>query len=86
MSDNLLVIREPIWKNKSIGINTLFTKKDFIRVRIDYTLKNGKRLYPDDYVISGEKLKKYPEDIVNGVRLRIVPISDLDLESEKTLF
>jgi len=54
-----------------------------VDLEITYTDKTGQRLYPHIYTISREKLSKCPVQIIKGyVRLRMVPIADLEIKRE----
>lgn len=73
-----LQIRSPIWKTNSIGIATYKVGNLGIDVEVTYTDKEGKRLWPDVYHISREKIIEYPiKRIDSHVSVYIVPIEDL---------
>jgi len=76
----LFSIREPIWKTRSVGLNQreLYDEK-IIFVDILYKNKEGKRIYPNRLTMESEKVRSYPTQIVKGVVLHIIPISDFEL-------
>lgn len=73
-------IRTPIWKTRSIGVAEYhFSFNNIIEIEITYKNKQGEKIYPDIYVLSWDKASQYPIQIVKGTRLRIIPISDLEI-------
>ena len=74
-------ISEPIWKNKSIGLNIEDVPLgERIKVSISYKTKDGKVLYPGDYIINVENIRNnnYPIQKIRGnTNVHIVPIEDL---------
>lgn len=77
-------IREPLWKNRSIGVAEYRMSEPTIKIEIIYKEKSGKRLYPGVYTISREKAMTYPiQTLPSGTILRIIPISDLERVEEK---
>ena len=76
---NKYTIATPIWdggkKERAIGI------ADFrlpCLVNISYKDKHGNLVYPNKYVVTKEKAKNYPIKILGPVKLRIIPISELN--------
>lgn len=69
------VIKEPIWKTRSIGLDREKIEKNST-VEITYKDKKGERLYPWIYEIP-EVIDHYPTQIVKGHVLYIIPIIDL---------
>ncbi len=74
-------IVEPIWKSpRSIGLNV----KDIplgekIEVSISYKNKNGKLLYPGNWIVSADLVRTYPtKSVRSGIKVHIVPITDLN--------
>ena len=74
-------IVEPIWKNpRSVGLNV----KDIplgekIEVSISYKNKNGRLLYPNNWIVSADMVRVYPSKSVrSGIKVHIVPIADLN--------
>jgi len=74
-----LTIREPIWKNRSIGIASYRANSD-LRINISYRDKKGKRLFPDTYFIKKDQIIKYPIQKYKGIKLYIIPIEDLQID------
>ena len=72
------LIHEPIWKDKTIGINEAKLKEINI-IEIDFRLKDGTRLYPDLYSMTKEKILTYPVQKIRGNKLRIIPIKNLEI-------
>ena len=71
-------IREPIWKDRSIGIAEFhFDDYKVIEVEIIYKKKDGKKLYPGVYVLSWAQASAYPIQYRGGYPLRLIPISSL---------
>lgn len=71
-------IQKPRWKQRVVGIAS-FRVGQHNKVRILATGKDGERYYPDDMYISGEDVKKHPVQLLpSGVKLYLVPISDLE--------
>ena len=72
-------IKEPIWGGgeRCVGIAEFRLGQ---KIEITYENKCGARVFPHIYHISKEKALKYPLKIVGGgVRLRIVPIKEMEL-------
>lgn len=74
-------IRQPIWKDKSIGIAE-YKMTDDLEITIPYVTKEGERLFPYVYFISRSKAMCYPKQLVKGIILRIIPIADLEVRRE----
>lgn len=73
-------IREPIWKNRSVGIALDRIPKEGMPLEITYMNKDGSRLFPDTYFVTQAYIKRFPIQHVKGAPpLHIVPISDLPL-------
>jgi len=74
-------IIEPIWKNpRSVGLNVQDVPLgEKIEVSISYKNKNGKLLYPGNWIVSADEVRKYPSKSVrSGIKVHIVPITDLN--------
>jgi len=69
-------IREPIWKTRSIGLAE-DRLTNITEVEITYKNRFGERIYANLYCISKSQAMKYPIQKVKGVKLRIIPIADL---------
>lgn len=75
----LIVIKTPVWNKRKIGIAT-FRVGNHNEIRIEQTNKDGEKIYPMPFYITGEEIKKYPVEPVKSaphVKLYIVPIEDL---------
>lgn len=75
----MISIQYPIWKTRSVGIAEYKLGTLNTDIEILYVDKFGRRLYPHIYRISTPKARKYPVQLVKGLRIRIVPISDLEI-------
>lgn len=74
-------ISEPIWKSRSIGLNIEDVPLgEKIKVSILYKTKDGKLLYPGDYIINVNDIRNnnYKIQKIRGnINVHIVPIEDL---------
>lgn len=70
-------IRKPIWHNRSVGIAERKIKEHNV-ITITAKDKDGNKLYPDEYYVSGEQLMKGQIMETKGVKLRVVEIKDLE--------
>jgi len=72
-------ILEPQWNggNPKVGLNEANIEASN-EVEILYENKSGQRTFPKTYKISGMKILTYPTQEVKGIRLRIIPISELE--------
>ena len=77
---NRYEIREPIWKDNSIGIAD-FRLKDDLLVDIVYKNKNGERIFPDTYIIRKEKENEIHQTIY-GRKIYLFLINDLEIFNE----
>src|SRR4030042_451274 len=74
-------IKEPIWYNRSVGLNTLaMDDKDSIDVTISYRNKEEKLLYPGTFRIPVAIVRTFERATVKGtpIGLNIVPIVALE--------
>ena len=69
-------IKYPIWKTRSVGIAEHKITGD-LAIDILYRNKAGDRIYPNTLYINQIKALTYPINVIKGVKLRIIPISDL---------
>jgi len=76
-----ILIHEPIWKNRSVGIAERKIIADIL-VSIDYRDKRGELVFPGRYLMKREKALTYPTQMVRGTTLRIIPISDFEKVQE----
>ena len=72
-------IEEPIWKDRSVGLAEDKMSTYLMEVNILYKNKDGKRLYPNPMYITKTKAMMYPKMLKKCVKLRIIPIRDLNL-------
>jgi len=81
----LIEIEEPIWKDRSVGLNVLgLDANDQVMVKITYIEKGtGKLLYPGTFVIPIRKIREFPQQNIKGVNLNIVPINVLQQHVQK---
>lgn len=78
-----IYIKFPIWKTRSVGINHKMITDDLI-IEILYTGADGKRLYPHSYTMQKAKALQYPLQVINPkVKLHIIPIADLGIETKE---
>jgi hypothetical protein len=82
MKKNLLKIREPIWKSRSVGVAA---KRAFTDLEIEILYKDqyGNRVFPATYKIKKERIIYYPYQYIGKNRIYIVPIADLTIIKEK---
>jgi len=74
----LFKIKEPIWKTRSVGLNEdRLEEENFVQIL--YKNKSGEKLYPSTYRMSKERVLSFPLQILREIRLRIVPIIELEL-------
>ena len=48
-----------------------------VTVDIPYTTKDGRRLWPNQFCISRERIATFPKQVVKGAPLYIVPIDEM---------
>ncbi len=75
---NRYEIKEPIWKTRSVGIAEHRLKKDLL-VDILYRDKDGKRVYPDTYIVRKGTTNHYPSQEIKGNKIYWIPINDLEV-------
>ncbi len=71
----IIKIREPIWKNLSVGIASRELTEDDIQVEITYKTKDGRRKWEKPFHIKKSIVEKFPIMERRGVKLHIIPIS-----------
>lgn len=74
-------IKAPVWGGRKIGLAT-YKISTHNEIRITYTDRDGRRVYPLPLYISGEKARTYPTQPVKNhpnVILHIIPINDLEV-------
>lgn len=72
-------IKEPIWKNRSVGIARDKITED-IEVEILYKDRFGNRIYPHIYKMTKTLALSHPTQIVKGRELKIIPIAEFKTE------
>lgn len=80
-----LEIRAPIWKDRSVGIADykLAHYPGTLRVKITYKDRKGQELFPNVLTMKTAEVAKYPaKKFGSSPLLRIVPISDFEVENE----
>jgi len=82
----LFKIKAPIWGTRSVGLAT-YKVGVHNEVHILTEDKDGQRIYPQPFYISGADVKKYPIEPVPkypNIKLYVIPITDMEtLEREK---
>jgi hypothetical protein len=74
-----LKIRTPIWSSRSIGIaESKVIGTGDIRVEILYEDRDGERVYPDIYVMSKDRVRKYTYRYIGKTKLYIIPVIDFE--------
>lgn len=76
----LLKIKTPIWKKPiSVGIAS-FRVRAVNYVEIEYEKKDGERMFPGKFRVSGEVVRSCPTKTVNQgkIKLYVVPIELLE--------
>ena len=76
-------IREPIWKDRSVGLAADKMDTDVLEVEILYEDKTGKRIYPYLYTIPKVIAQRYPVQTKKGTTLHLVPIAALQPRGEQ---
>ena len=74
----VIYIREPIWRTKSVGVAETAIHSDDILVEITYTKKDGTRAFPGKYYMASPKARQYPTMNIGPRLLYIIPISDFE--------
>lgn len=80
-----IVIRTPIWKTNSVGVNVSSMKDDdHVKISISHQKADGKLYHPFSYIIEVKDIRKYPVGYVKGNNsLYDIPIDELWLISKK---
>lgn len=74
-------IKEPIWKDQSVGIKKSLVVED-IEMTIDYTDRNGNKVFPFTYTMSKERALQYPSRRYgNTPELINIPIKDFEIKN-----
>ena len=77
---NIIRIKEPIWKNRSVGIDSEKIGP-ILTVMIDYKDKEGALVFPHTYRMKGLVARTYPTMKIKGHDLHIIPIKDFTYET-----
>ena len=75
---NKYEIKEPIWKDKSIGIADFRLKND-LQVDIIYKNKTNERVFPDTYIIKNPNLTNREYQIISGNKIYKFLINELEV-------
>ena len=76
---NKIEIKSPRWKQRVVGIAS-FRVGEHNQIEIIATDKENKRYYPNQYYMSGDKIRSYETQVLpSGVKLYLVPINDLEI-------
>ncbi len=79
---NKYKIKEPVWKDNSIGIAD-FRLKEALQVDIIYKNKKKERIFPDTYIINNPNLVDRDYQTIQGRKIYKFLISELDIFAEK---
>jgi len=77
MDNNKVIIREPIWKNRSISI-AKHKVGEGCDIEIAYKDKYGNRVFPHLYFLSKEKALSCPTVLSGGTPCWNIPINELE--------
>ena len=75
---NSYEIREPIWKDNSIGIAEFRLLNDLL-VNISYKNKNNEKVFPNTYIIKNPNLTNREYQIINGKKIYKFLIEELNI-------
>ena len=84
MVATIVRIKVPIWNGRKVGIASYLLQGGFVDVFIDYKKKDGSLSYPYLYRIESSRVQTYPTQMVDGVRLHLLPIAELEIVRERT--
>lgn len=74
------IIRTPIWKDRSVGLDSTKIKEHNL-VQILVTDKTGKKLYPHTYYVDKDTLDKCPtQKLPHGVTLKLIKIAEMKIK------
>jgi len=73
----MIVIRTPYWKFKTISIAEWKLVEGVNEVVITAKNSQGEYFYPGVFTITKQKALTYPAQSIKGIRMRMIPISDL---------
>tara|TARA_B110000483_G_scaffold75476_1_gene93940 strand:+ start:273 stop:512 length:240 start_codon:yes stop_codon:yes gene_type:complete len=75
---NSYEIREPIWKDNSIGVAEFRLLNDLL-INISYKNKNDEKVFPETYIIKNPNLTNREYQIINGKKIYKFLIQELDI-------
>tara|TARA_R110000796_G_scaffold233167_1_gene351652 strand:+ start:266 stop:505 length:240 start_codon:yes stop_codon:yes gene_type:complete len=75
---NSYEIREPIWKDNSIGVAEFRLLNDLL-INISYKNKNDEKVFPETYIIKNPNLTNREYQIINGKKIYKFLIQELDV-------
>ena len=78
---NRYEIKEPVWKDNSIGIAELRLKNDLL-VDITYKNKSNERVFPDTYIIKNANLTNRSYQNIYGKKIYKFLISELEVYND----
>ena len=79
---NKYKIKEPVWKDNSIGIAD-FRLREALLVDVTYKNKNKERIFPDTYIINNPNLVDRDYQTIQGRKIYKFLISELNVFAEK---
>ena len=65
---NKYEIREPVWKDNSIGVAEFRLLNDLL-INISYKNKNDEKVFPETYIIKNPNLTNREYQIINGKKI-----------------
>ena len=79
---NKYEIKEPVWKDNSIGIAEFRLKNDLL-VDIIYKNKSNERVFPNTYIIKNPNLINRSYQLIHGKKIYKFLINELKVFVEK---
>ena len=78
---NRYEIKEPVWKDNSIGIAEFRLKNDLL-IDITYKNKNNERVFPNTYIIKNADLTNRSYQNIHGKKIYKFLINELEIYDE----
>ena len=78
---NKYEIKEPVWKDNSIGVAD-FRLNTYLLIDITYKNKNNQRVFPDTYIIKNPNLNDREYQNIKGRRIYKFLIDELEVYDE----
>ena len=78
---NKYEIKEPVWKDNSIGIAEFRLKNDLL-IDITYKNKNNERVFPNTYIIKNANLTNRSYQNIYGKKIYKFLINELEVYDE----